>query len=177
MGRAAFDSESAQRLAAAGEPVILMRPDTSTADVAGFAVAAGIVTSVGARTAHAALVARQMAKPCVVGCSSMTVDAAADRAQLASTTISGSDWITIDGDRGTIYLGWRETVVTRPEAELAEVAIWRSQLLDRQRGMHKQHPRTEESLLIVNQVRERGARIASAAKILKSSCKGLHGSR
>jgi hypothetical protein len=86
----------------------------------------------------------------------MTVDAAADRAQLASTTISGSDWITIDGDRGTIYLGWRETVVTRPEAELAEVAIWRSQLLDRQRGMHKQHPRTEESLLIVNQVRERG---------------------
>ena len=115
MGRAAFDSESAQRLAAAGKPVILMRPDTSTADVAGFAVAAGIVTSVGARTAHAALVARQMAKPCVVGCSSMTVDAA-DRAQLASTTISGSDWITIDGDRGTIYLGRRETVVTRPEA-------------------------------------------------------------
>ena len=105
VGRAAFDSESAQRLAAAGEPVILMRPDTSTADVAGFAVAAGIVTSVGARTAHAALIARQMGKPCVVGCSSMTVDAAADRAQLASTTISGSDWITIDGDRGNIYLG------------------------------------------------------------------------
>ena len=41
MGRAAFDSESAQPLAAAGKPVILMRPDTSTADVAGFAVAAG----------------------------------------------------------------------------------------------------------------------------------------
>jgi PEP-utilizing family enzyme len=53
VGRAAFDSESAQRLAAAGEPVILMRPDTSTADVAGFAVAPGVVTSVGARTAHA----------------------------------------------------------------------------------------------------------------------------
>jgi len=127
VGRAAFDTESAQRLSATGDPVILMRPDTSTADVAGFAVAAGIVTAVGARTAHAALVARQMGKPCIVGCSNMTIDLAADRAQLAGTTISGSDWITIDGDSGNIYLGRCETVVTRPEAELAEIASWRSQ--------------------------------------------------
>jgi len=127
VGRAAFDTESAQRLSATGDPVILMRPDTSTADVAGFAVAAGIVTAVGARTAHAALVARQMGKPCIVGCSNMTIDLAADRAQLAGTTISGSDWITIDGDSGNIYLGRCETVVTRPEAELAEIASWRCQ--------------------------------------------------
>lgn len=125
VGRTAFCSESARRLAAAGDPVILMRPDTSTADVEGFAVAAGIVTSVGARTAHAALVARQMGKPCVVGCSGLTIDVAADRAELASTTISGSDWITVDGDSGHLYLGKRETVVTRPEAELAEIANWR----------------------------------------------------
>jgi pyruvate,orthophosphate dikinase len=130
VGRAAFCSESAQRLAVAGDPVILMRPDTSTADVAGFAVAAGIVTSVGARTAHAALVARQMGKPCVVGCSGMTIDGAADRAQLACTTISGSDWITIDGDSGKLYLGRRETIATRPEAELAEIASWRSRTGD-----------------------------------------------
>ena len=108
-----------------------MRPDTSTADVAGFAVAAGIVTAVGARTAHAALVARQMGKPCIVGCGGMTIDVAADRAQLAGTTISGSDWITIDGDSGNIYLGRRDTVETRPEAELAEIAGWRSQALTR----------------------------------------------
>ena len=137
VGRAAFDSESAQRLAAAGDPVILMRPDTSTADVAGFAIAAGIVTAVGARTAHAALVARQMGKPCVVGCSGMTIDVAADRAQLAGTTISGSDWITIDGDSGNIYLGRRETVVTRPEAELAEIATWRSQAHDHDHDRRK----------------------------------------
>jgi pyruvate, orthophosphate dikinase len=127
VGRAAFTSESAERLAAAGDPVILMRPDTSTADVAGFAIAAGIVTSVGARTAHAALVARQMGKPCLVGCSGMIVDVAADRAQLAGVTVAGGDWITIDGEAGTIYLGRRETVVTRPEAELAEIESWRSQ--------------------------------------------------
>ena len=126
VGRAAFDAESAQRLAAAGDPVILMRPDTSTADVAGFAVAAGIVTSVGARTAHAALVARQMGKPCIVGCDAMSVDAAADRARLADAPIAGGDWITIDGDNGRLFLGRRETVATRPEAELAEVAAWRS---------------------------------------------------
>ncbi len=127
VGRAAFSSESAERLSAAGDPIILMRPDTSTADIAGFSLAAGIVTAVGARTAHAALVARQMGKPCIVGCSSMTIDVAADRAELAGTTISGSDWITIDGDSGNIYPGRRETVVNRPEAELAEIAAWRSQ--------------------------------------------------
>jgi len=134
VGRAAFSSESAERLSAAGDPVILMRPDTSTADVAGFAIAAGIVTSVGARTAHAALVARQMGKPCIVGCSSMTIDVAADRARLAGTAISGSDWITIDGDSGNIYLGRCETVATRPEAELAEIASWRIQAHERDRG-------------------------------------------
>jgi pyruvate, orthophosphate dikinase len=137
VGRAAFSSESAERLAAAGDPVILMRPDTSTADVAGFAVAAGIVTTVGARTAHAALVARQMGKPCIVGCASLKVDVAADRAQLAGTTISGSDWITIDGDGGSIYLGRRDTVETRPEAELAEIASWRSEAADRAHDGHK----------------------------------------
>jgi pyruvate, orthophosphate dikinase len=140
VGRAAFCSESAQRLSAAGDPVILMRPDTSTADVAGFAIAAGIVTSIGARTAHAALVARQMGKPCIVGCGRMTIDIAADRAQLAGTTISGRDWITIDGDGGNIYLGRRETVVTWPEAELAEIATWRSQSHDHDHRKPKSAP-------------------------------------
>jgi pyruvate,orthophosphate dikinase len=137
VGRAAFTSEGAERLAIAGDPVILMRPDTSTADVAGFAVAAGIVTSVGARTAHAALVARQMGKPCIVGCGGMTIDVAADRAQLAGTTISGSDWITIDGDSGNIYIGRCETAVTRPEAELQEIESWRSQAHGRDHGPRK----------------------------------------
>lgn len=128
VGRAAFTSEAAQRLAVSKDPVILMRPDTSTADVAGFAIAAGIVTAVGARTAHAALVARQMGRPCVVGASRMTIDANSDRARLAGEAVSEGDWITIDGDGGHIYLGKRETVVTRPEAELDEVERWRSQV-------------------------------------------------
>jgi len=125
-GRAAFESGAAVRLAGAGDPVILMRPDTSTADVAGFAVAAGIVTAVGARTAHAALVARQMGRPCIVGCGDMAIDVAADRAQFGSATIAAGDWVTIDGDSGSIYLGKLETTATRPERALAEIAGWRS---------------------------------------------------
>jgi pyruvate,orthophosphate dikinase len=125
VGRAAFDSASAQRLAEAGEPVILLRPDTSTADVAGFAVAAGIVTAVGARTAHAALVARQMGRPCIVGCAAMVIDTDADSARLGDATLAAGDWICIDGDGGHIYLGRREIIVSRPEAELAEIEGWR----------------------------------------------------
>lgn len=127
IGRAAFSSESAQRLSATGEPVILLRPDTSTADVAGFAVAAGIVTAVGARTSHAALVARQMGKPCVVGCRAIEIDPVAGQARLADASLSEGDWITIEGDAGQLYLGRCRTVETRPEAELAEIATWQSQ--------------------------------------------------
>jgi pyruvate,orthophosphate dikinase len=126
VGRAAFDSTSAERLAACGDPVILVRPDTSTADIAGFAASAGIVTAVGGRTAHAALVARQMGKPCVVGCSALTVDVAAAQARLADVTIGEGEWISVDGDSACVYLGRREIVIERPEAELAEVERWRA---------------------------------------------------
>lgn len=126
-GRAAFDSEGAQRLAAAGDPVILVRPDTSTADIAGFAAAAGIVTSVGARTAHASLVARQMGKPCVVGCSEVHVDMAAQCARIGDKVISAGDWITVDGNEGRLYFGRCDIVLRRPEAELAELANWQAE--------------------------------------------------
>jgi pyruvate,orthophosphate dikinase len=124
IGRVVFDSESAKRLAASGDPVILMRRDISTADVGGFAVSAGIVTAVGGRTAHAALVARQLAKPCVVGCKTIAVDVAGRRAVLAGSTIVEGDWISVDGDNGGIYLGRHEVIVERPDVELAEVDRW-----------------------------------------------------
>ena len=126
VGRAAFSAEAAARLAADGEPVILLRPETSTADVAGFAAAAGIVTAAGARTAHAALVARQLGKPCVVGCGGLAIDEAAARARLGDTALAEGDWISIDGDTGGIYPGRRDIVASRPEADLAEVERWRA---------------------------------------------------
>ena len=126
VGRAVFDSESAARLAASGEPVILVRPDTTTADFGGFAIAAGIVTAVGGRTAHAALVARQMGKPCIVGCAALSIDVAGRCAELACATIKEGDWLSIDGEAGAIYLGRGDVITERPEAELAEIARWRA---------------------------------------------------
>jgi len=125
VGRASFDSQSAVRQAAGGEPVILVRPDTTTADVGGFAAAAGIVTAVGGRTAHAALVARQMGKPCIVGCAGLSIDAGGHCAQLGSAAIKEGDWLSIDGETGAIYPGRCDVVTERPEAELAEVESWR----------------------------------------------------
>jgi pyruvate,orthophosphate dikinase len=126
VGRIAFDSASAKRLAGGGDAVILMRPDTSTADIAGFAASTGIVTSAGGRTAHAALVARQMGKPCVVGCDRIVFDASGQRARLADTPVDAGDWLSVDGDNGAIYLGRREVAVERPEDDLAEVRRWRT---------------------------------------------------
>jgi pyruvate, orthophosphate dikinase len=126
-GRAAFDSPSAARQAAAGDPVILVRPDTSTADVAGFAAAAGIVTAQGGRTAHAALVARQMDKPCIVGCRSLAIDPETRTARFDTGAISEGDWMSMDGDSGAVYLGRADIVRERPTAELAELERWRSE--------------------------------------------------
>ena len=125
-GRVAFDSASAGRQASAGDPVILVRPDTSTADVAGFAVAAGIVTAQGGRTAHAALVARQIGKPSVVGCETLNVDPAARIARFAGGIISEGEWISIDGDNGAIYFGRANIIRERPTADLAELDRWRA---------------------------------------------------
>ena len=76
---------------------------------------------VRARTAHAALVARQMEKPHIVGCRDIAMDIAANQARIGDVAICASDWVTIDGDSGHLYLGRLETVTTRPERELAEV--------------------------------------------------------
>ena len=128
VGRAAFDAESAARLAANGDPIILMRRDTTTADVAGFAAAAGIVTTVGGRTAHAALVARQMGKPCIVGCAALAVDVGGHCARLAEAVINEGDWLSIDGEAGTIYAARGEIIAERPEAALVVVETWRHNL-------------------------------------------------
>jgi pyruvate, orthophosphate dikinase len=126
-GRVAFDSARAAQQASSGDPVILVRPDTSTADVAGFVAAAGIVTAKGGCTAHAALVARQMGKPAVVGCEGLVVDPDARVARVNGRTIGEGDWMSIDGDNGAVYRGRAAIIRERPAAELAELDRWRSE--------------------------------------------------
>lgn len=123
-GRTAFSSARAKALAATGEPVILVRPDTSTDDVAGIAVAKGILTTVGGRTAHAAVVARQLGKVCLVGCSALAVDEARAEATLAGACVREGDWLSLDGATGGVVLGQRR-IVAQPPQELAEVERWR----------------------------------------------------
>lgn len=125
-GRAAFDTANAESIASSGEPVILVRPDIDTADVAGFAAASGALTAKGGRTAHASLIARQLGKPCVVSCAGLEVEAAARRAKIGATLIAEGDWLSIDGDTGDVFLGQREIVAERPEAALAEIETWRA---------------------------------------------------
>ena len=123
-GRIALDSETARRMAAGGAPVILVRREPSTDDIAGFNAAAGILTMVGGRTAHAAVVARQLGKACLVGCDSLEIDENNRRIRLAGRELSEGDWLSIDGESGKISSGWAEIVIERPEAELGELKRW-----------------------------------------------------
>jgi pyruvate,orthophosphate dikinase len=130
-GQIAFDSETATAMAKNGTPVILIRPDIATDDVAGIAAAAGIVTAIGGRTAHAAVVARQLGKVCLVGCRSLVIDISARQARLGDTSIAENDWLSLDGNSGEIFLGRREIIVEEPQTELAEIARWKQRAASR----------------------------------------------
>ena len=89
-GRVVFHSDEAQELAERGEPVILVRNETSPEDIQGMTVSQGILTARGGQTSHAAVVARGMGKPCVVGCTEIAVDYAGSSSTPA--TPSSSAW-------------------------------------------------------------------------------------
>ena len=120
-GRVAFDSARAAELAKSGAPIILVRPETSTEDIAGFALAAGILTALGGRTAHAAVVARQLGKVCVVGCAALVIDAEKRTARLGEQKIGEGEWISIDGETGEVFLGKREIIADRLTGQIEEL--------------------------------------------------------
>ncbi|MDR3508203.1 MAG: PEP/pyruvate-binding domain-containing protein [Caulobacteraceae bacterium] len=121
-GRLALDSPAAVRGAAAGDPMVLLRRDASTADVEGFNAAVGVLTAIGGRTAHAALVARQMNKPCVVSCAPLQIDMTARTVRLGGVEVREGDWLSVDGETGEVFLGRRDILRQAPEAELEQAA-------------------------------------------------------
>jgi len=125
-GGVTFDVARAQQLAAS-RPVVLVRPDIAAGDLAGIAAAAGVLTASGGRTSHAAVVARQLGKVCVVGCTDLHVDREARVCTLGARVLHEGDVITIDGGSGLIYAGGAEVVVERPDDALAIVDSWRHQ--------------------------------------------------
>ena len=119
-GRIVFDSKSAVMYAERGEKVILVRRETNPDDLGGMIAAAGILTSRGGKTSHAAVVARGMGKTCVCGAEEMVVDAAAGVAQVGSVMLSEGDVVSIDGSTGDVFAGEVPVVASPVATYLAE---------------------------------------------------------
>ena len=106
VGRAVFSSAAAVEWAERGEAVILVRRETNPDDLEGMIAAAGILTSRGGKTSHAAVVARGMGKTCVCGAEELNVDTKAKTIKApGGVTISEGDVLSIDGSSGAVYLG------------------------------------------------------------------------
>ncbi len=131
-GRVVFNAPDAEEWAARGEKVILVRIETSPEDIKGMNAAAGILTARGGMTSHAALVARQMGKTCVVGCEALKVDYKSRTVTVDGTVIREGDWISIDGFTGEVILGKLET---KP-SEVVQVLIEKSLAPESSRTYH-----------------------------------------
>jgi pyruvate,orthophosphate dikinase len=125
-GKVVFHAEDAKALAQKGERVVLVRVETSPEDVGGMEAARGIVTARGGMTSHAALVARQRGKPCVVGCGALEIDYDAAVARVGDQVIKEGDPISIDGTTGKVYLG----SMTPYPSEVVEAVIERKRTVE-----------------------------------------------
>jgi pyruvate,orthophosphate dikinase len=124
VGRAAFSAEEAVEMSKHG-PVILVRKETTPDDIHGMDVAKGILTAVGGKSSHAAVVARGMGRPCIVGAGSIAIDERANRFSVKSTVVKQGDWISIDGSSGAVYLGQVKTVDPDPNSpDFAKLMEW-----------------------------------------------------
>src|SRR3989440_483612 len=112
-GGAVFDADTAVEWGKQGKAVILVRVETNPNDVHGMVEAKGILTQTGGTASHAALVARGMGRPCVVGASAIDVDVRQRKFSANGTTIKEGDQITIDGTTGDVYVGNVPTIEAR----------------------------------------------------------------
>jgi pyruvate,orthophosphate dikinase len=132
VGRAVFHYRDAVAWAERGEKVILVREETSPDDFPGMAVAQGILTAKGGATSHAAVVARQIGKPCTAGSASLSVDGddKVGRCMETGIVIREGDWLSLDGSTGRVYVGALPTVSARFEdqPELQAILSWADEI-------------------------------------------------
>ena len=126
IGEIAIDPARAIERHAAGRAVILVRRDAETDDIAALEAAAGLLTQRGARTSHAAVVARQLGVVCLVGCAALTIDDAARTLCIGDRAFAEGDVLTLDGNDGAVYAGRRELEIRYPEDLLARLASLRA---------------------------------------------------
>jgi pyruvate,orthophosphate dikinase len=121
-GKVVFVADDAERLAKQKEKTILVRIQTSPEDIRGMNAAEGILTAQGGMTSHAALVARQMGKVCIVGCGDLTIDYKKKVMEIKGKTIKEGNYISIDGTSGEVIEG---QIKTNP-SEVLQVLIYKT---------------------------------------------------
>jgi pyruvate,orthophosphate dikinase len=119
VGRAAFDADDAVEMGKKG-PVILVRKETTPDDIHGMDVAKGILTAVGGKSSHAAVVARGMGRPCVVGAGALAISERDKQFTVMAggkkITVKEGDWISLDGTTANVYLGQATTSEPDPNS-------------------------------------------------------------
>ena len=123
-GRAVFTAERAQELAKKGQPVILVRQETSPEDIEGMAVAKGVLTSRGGMTSHAAVVARGMGTCCVAGAGKIKVYEEKRYFEVNGQKYNEGDFISLDGSTGNIYGEQIKTVDASVSGDFAKLMAW-----------------------------------------------------
>ena len=124
-GEIALDETQARLRQADGVAVVLVRQDAQTSDIAALDAATGLITQRGARTSHAAVVARQLGKVCLVGCSQLRIDMDRRTTFWGDTEMPEGTVITLDGSTGQVYAGQVETVEVEDSALLARLMALR----------------------------------------------------
>jgi pyruvate,orthophosphate dikinase len=127
-GQVVFDAETAERLNELGEPVILVRIETSPEDIHGMHAAKGILTARGGMTSHAAVVARGMGRPCVSGAGSISIDNAGKLMRIGDRLLKERDIITIDGATGEVMAGEVPTVKPELAGDFGTLMGWADQV-------------------------------------------------
>jgi pyruvate,orthophosphate dikinase len=108
-GRVVFSAADAEDWKKRGEKVLLVRKFTSPEDIRGMDAAQGILTAQGGMTSHAALVARQMGKVCIVGCGALNIDYAKGHMEVEGKIVKEGDWLSIDGFTAEVIEGKLDT--------------------------------------------------------------------
>src|SRR3990170_597836 len=124
VGRAVFTPEDAERMVREGERCVLIRMETSPEDIGGMHAAEGILTSRGGMTSHAAVVARGMGKPCVVGCSDIQVREKEKVLRVNDYVIREGDSITINGSTGEVIIGEVNLIKPKLSESFATMMKW-----------------------------------------------------
>ncbi len=142
-GKAVFSADRASELGAAGESVVLVRPETSPDDVHGMIAARGVLTARGGATSHAAVVARSMGKPCVAGAGDLQINERAGEMRAGDKVIREGDFISIDGTTGEVFAG---QIATREpnfaeEVDLQTVLGWADEVRRLQVWANGDYPR------------------------------------